>query len=309
MTTTTFSSNQLCALDHLSVLHIRGSEARSFMQSQLTNAVESLSTELAVLAGFCQAKGRLQATMLVYVDANDNQNLYAVLPTSIAETVRKRLSMFLLRTKAELVATELRVYGVTPCPTVSAFSLPCQSYPVHHTEAGTLIAAPSHDNSSRAWLISATNLDADLSATQWQAADMYAGLAWLSDSTYETFLPQDINLDIIGGVSFKKGCFPGQEVVARLHYRSIAKRRAAVGVIGSDLDLNLLPGDDIYEAAADRAFGRIINSVYVPEQQQQVVLIEALIEDLEQKDLRVQRADGPAIKLQPLPYDWTIAKY
>lgn len=312
----TFTSDQLSALDELAVLHIRGADARSFMHSQLTNAVEDLSFTQATLAGFCQIKGRLQATMLIWADPANEQNLYALLHHSIAETVRKRISMFVLRAKAELVLSEARVYGVFNAPTDS-FTLPTTHYQTSHGTDGsyTLISAPNATSTlpARAWLISyesALDTEPEIPAQQWQVADIQAGLPWIQEASYETFLPQDINLDIIGGVSFKKGCFPGQEVVARLHYRTTARRRAALGAITSPTPLDIAVGSDVFEASKpDRPFGRVINSAYDATAQQQVLLMEVIIEDIAQKTLHALNAQGPEITLQDLPFAWEIAKY
>lgn len=309
MTILSLHADQLCALDDFTVLHIRGADARSFMQAQLTNAVEDLTTDYAVLAGFCQAKGRLQATMMVWADPLDQQNLYAFLHQSIAESVRKRLSMFLLRAKAELVISPLKLYGVFNAPTAPVV-LPTQQYTVQHLEQGTLISAPNEGEKARAWLISNPSLETERSAQDWLAADIYAGLAWIQEPSYEMFLPQDINLDIIGGVSFKKGCFPGQEVVARLHYRSTAKRRAVLGVMAAPNTVEVVVGMDIFDAAQpDRPFGRIINVAYDTKQAVYALLMEAPFEDIEQKSLHLANGAGPAIEVQSLPYNWEIAKY
>lgn len=315
MTIDSFTPDQLCALDEMAVLHIRGEEARSFMQSQLTNSVDSLGAEEATLAGFCQAQGRLQATFIVWADPANEQNLYAMVRRNIAETVRKRLSMFLLRTKAELVLSEARVYGVWDAPT-TVFTLPATTYALKHLDENhSLIAAPSatSDDTGRAWLVAYgpeehRPLLAHQSASSWQAADMAAGLPWIEEGNYENLLPQDINLDIIGGVSFKKGCFPGQEVVARLHYRSTAKRRAALGIIKSATPLAITVSSDVFTAdAPDRPIGRIINSAYDDQAEQQVLLMQVPIANIEEQSL--QLADGTAIELQPLPYKWEIDKY
>lgn len=316
MDTMTFTSDQLCALDEMAVLHIRGADARSFMQSQLTNAVENLNATQAVLAGFCQIKGRLQANMLVWTDPNDEQNLYVLLHRSIAETFRKRIAMFVLRAKAELVLSEARVYGVFNAST-DAFTLPTTHYSTSHSADGssTLISAPTATTTqpARAWLIAydaALDTEPAASAQQWQAADIQAGLPWIQAASYETFLPQDVNLDIIGGVSFNKGCFPGQEVVARLHYRTTARRRAALGAIASNTPLDIAVGSDIFEASQpDRPFGRVINSAYDANAQQQVLLMEVIIADIDQQTLHALNAQGPEITVQDLPFGWEIAKY
>lgn len=315
MDSMTFPSDQLCALDDMAVLHIHGADARSFIQSQLTNAVEDLTTNQAVLAGFCQAKGRLQATMLLWLDPANEQNLYALLHRSIAEKVRQRISMFLLRAKAELTVSDSQVYGLFEAPT-EAFILPTPHYAVTHSVDGssTLISAPSAstDLPSRAWLIryEGDPLETTLPAEQWRAADIQAGLPWVEEASYETFLPQDINFDIIGGVNFKKGCFPGQEVVARLHYRTTARRRAALGFIASKQPIEVVVGNDIFEASEpERPFGRIINTAYDAQTQQQVLLMEVPIKDIAEKKLHAVSAQGDAITLIDLPFGWEIAKY
>lgn len=308
----TFTPDQLCALEQMAVLHIHGPDARSFMQAQLTNPVQDLEPNQATFAGFCQAKGRLQATMMLWVDPQNPDNLYALLHRSIAETVRKRLSMFLLRAKAELVLSTAKVYGVFEAGT-PAVQLPSSHYAVVAHHAGTLISAPSTAASlPRAWLISydGSSLDATNSAEHWQAADIQAGLPWIQEASYEAFLPQDVNLDIIGAVSFKKGCFPGQEVVARLHYRTTAKRRGALGVIASNHPLEIAIGSDIFTTEQpERPLGRVINSAYDSQAQQQTLLMEVLIEGITEKTLYTNSPKETKITLQDLPFGWEIAKY
>lgn len=312
MNTITFTPDQLCALEQMAVLHIHGPDARSFMQAQLTNPVQDLEPNQATFAGFCQAKGRLQATMMLWVDPQNPENLYALLHRSIAETVRKRLSMFLLRAKAELVFTTAKVYGVFAA-NMPAVQLPSTHYAVSAHHAGTLIRAPSATSAvARAWLISYDNnpLEATNNAEQWQAADIQAGLPWVQEASYEAFLPQDVNLDIIGAVSFKKGCFPGQEVVARLHYRTTAKRRGALGVIASDQPLDIAIGSDIFTTEQpNRPLGRVINSAYDSQAQQQTLLMEVLIDGITEKTLYTNCPKETKITLQALPFGWEIAKY
>ncbi len=314
----TFRSDQITALDDLALLHFTGADTVSFLQSQLTNAVDQITPEQAVLAGFCQAKGRLQATLVVWADPQDATARYALVKKSIATLLQKRLSLFVLRAKVKIQLSPARIYGLKAAPT-SAFTLPTPFYPVQHHDSVTLVGAPNADlkQSARAWLIQtdpeaqALDAQAQAQASDWQAADIYAGLAWVDENNYESFLPQDINLDIVGGVSFKKGCFPGQEVVARLHYRTTARRRAALGFI-TDSTMALASIQDVFSSEApERALGRVINSAYDPIQQQTALLMEVLIEDLERKALFVldEQDTQHVIQLATLPYGWEIAKY
>lgn len=311
----TFRSDSLASLDDLALLHITGDDAITFLQSQLTNTVDELRADEAVLAGFCQAKGRLQATLIVWPDPQDITARYMLVHASIAETLRKRLSLFLLRAKAKITLCDARVYGLTPAPT-TPFTLPQVRFPVQLHNGYTLIGAPNAatEQPARAWLVdysAASSLSATASPAAWAAADLYAGLAWVDESNYESFLPQDINLDIVGGVSFKKGCFPGQEVVARLHYRTTARRRAALVWTSQPKALALTSGQDVFTTAApDRPLGRIVNHAYDAAQARHVALIEVLIENIDEQALYVVVNDEPiALELGTLPYRWEIAKY
>lgn len=311
----TFSSDQLAPLDDLALLHVTGADAVTFLQSQLTNAVDELHANEAVLAGFCQAKGRLQATLIVWPDPLDNTARYVMVHSSIADTLRKRLSLFLLRAKAKITLCEARIYGLNNAPTPT-FTLPQAHFPVEQHNSYTLIGAPNHSdqNVARAWFIdysAESPLAASASSESWLAQDIYAGLAWVNAHNYESFLPQDINFDIVGGVSFKKGCFPGQEVVARLHYRTTAKRRAALAWASTAKALPLVSGQDIFTTEnPDRPLGRIINHAYDAALERHVALIEILIENIEQQSLYVLVDDKHVpLEVGSLPYGWEIAKY
>lgn len=313
----TFSSTHLTDLKDLVVLHFTGADAVTFLQSQLTNAVDQLPPEHAVIAGFCQAKGRLQASMIVWSDPLDPLARYALVKQSIASTLQKRLSLFVLRAKVKIQLCAARVYGWEPA-SGSALTLPIRTLSVQHQDGFSFITAPnsSLSDAPRAWLIQydaqAPALETQASLSDWQAKDIYAGLAWIDEHNYEAFLPQDINLDIIGGVNFKKGCFPGQEVVARLHYRTTARRRAALGLIHTAPTTQLNPGQDIFSTESpERAVGRIINIAYDHNQQHYALLMEVIIEGLAEKELFVvdNAQQQQRIQHAALPYGWEIAKY
>lgn len=306
------SAQSVCPLSHLALWHITGADTLDFMQSQLTSSVNDLTENQAVLAGFCQAKGRLQATMLVWRDPQQPAHLYVMIDRSIEEQVRKRLSMFVLRAKVNITPIHTKVYGAL-LPDSPGFQLPQAHYAVRHEQALTWIAAPNaSEQSARAWVIDWDNQiqAAELSPAHWAAADIYAGLPWVQAPIYETFLPQDINLDIIGGVNFKKGCFPGQEVVARLHYRTTAKRRAALGTLAVDAQSDIRAGMDIFACDdLERPCGRIINAAYDPQAQCWALLMEVHIEQIQTQSICLASAPQTAITVQTLPYGWEIAKY
>lgn len=202
------------------------------------------------------------------------------------------------------------------------------AWTVVHTDAGTWIAAPSADTAiDRWWHIGldpaastpgsassaiASNPDQpEVSpatgpsdeASAWQVGDIVAGLPWIVAATQDVFIPQTLNLDLIDGVSFTKGCYPGQEIVARSHYRGTVKRRMAYGCVQAGLApaSAALPNQDIYDAHhPDNPCGRVINAAY---DNRLHLLLEVQLSDLDSAAFRLGRADGPAITLQVLPYE------
>ena len=304
-------------LSDYTVISASGADALSFLHGQLTQDVTGLSPDTASLAGYCTAKGRLLATLVMWRARADNDTpdapqLYALVRRDLAEGLIKRLSMFVLRAKAKLAPAAFDVAGIWADPadlaaleTAAGGALPTAAWQRVDLPSGTWIAAPSVSGGLRWWWIAsaahqqATTLAAALrhgDAGQWLAADLAAGLPWVGAATQDLFIPQTLNLDLIGGVSFTKGCYPGQEIVARSHYRGTVKRRTAYGrwdAVGEPP----APGTDIYDAAQpDQPCGRIVDASH------EGALFEITLAALD-GDLRVGAADGIKITVTPLPYD------
>jgi folate-binding protein YgfZ len=186
----------------------------------LSNDVKALTDNQAVLAGFCNPKGRLLAVLTVI---RSKQRFICLLPSDIAESVAQRLKMFVLRSKVSIeIDSDLQLAAIEA------------DQPPHHlVDGATLVAQPNQTQSY--WLIAdetamaqqLEKLDDLLITSQqyWHLTSINAGQANIYASSKELFTPQQINLDLLGGVSFKKGCYPGQEVVARLHYLGSPSRR------------------------------------------------------------------------------------
>lgn len=153
----------------------------------------------------------------------------------------------------------------------------------------------------------AAAVGADANAEAWRALDIAAGLPWISAATQDMFIPQTLNMDLIGGVNFTKGCYPGQEIVARSHYRGTVKRRMAGGVIDTALpQAAQLAGRDTYDAGRpDSPAGRVVDAAAAAGKT--ALLMEVQLADLAGAAYRLEAADGPAIALQALPYDMAPA--
>ncbi|WP_158529610.1 YgfZ/GcvT domain-containing protein [Parvibium lacunae] len=227
------------SLPHLSHLTVTGADAVSFLQGQLTNDVALLPLNQAQWTGYCSPKGRLLATMLLWktagaTDAESTVHLLA--DTGLVSNLIKRLRMYVLRAKATVSQTDdliLASWGNLAAITQHN----SQPYQVSHPETGLqCLAMPLSGQlaSSSLWVASQTALPALVSALQdtpcqasavWRLALIGAGIAHIQAATQEAFVPQIVNYELIGGVNFKKGCYPGQEVVARSQYLGKLKRR------------------------------------------------------------------------------------
>ena len=200
-----------CArLNRYGLLAVTGADARDFLHAQLTNDVAHLPPERSALAGWCTAKGRLLATLLV-IPAPDGFLLQ--LAKDIAPAVAKRLSMFILRSKVK-IADESEAwsqYGVWEGVPRVAWDGERVSVPVGERRSLKLGKGMTQSCAR--------------TEDEWTLEEIRAGRPWITAATQDQFVPQMVNLETIGGVDFQKGCYPGQEIVARAQYRGQVKRR------------------------------------------------------------------------------------
>lgn len=307
-------------LPDLAVFEVSGTDAISFLQGQITNDIAGTPPDRACLAGYCTPQGRLLATMVLNHTRSTSDSLpvvRGVIRRDILGPVLKRLSMFVMRAKARLSETELVVRGVTLTSgertvfeTALGFKLPADAWQTSETAAGTWIAAPTN-SMPRWWLISAPEHSAALAklaeqciagdTVEWLAQDIETGLPWVEAATQDLFIPQTLNLDLIQGVSFTKGCYPGQEIVARSHYRGTVKRRMVSAVVDPEAGAELLAGVDIYDGSReDQVCGRIINIARTDDHLH--VLLESSFDAVDHQQLRALSPNGPALQLRELPY-------
>jgi folate-binding protein YgfZ len=197
----------------LGVLAFRGPEAAHFLQGQLSADIEKLPVGASTLAGLHNPQGRVVALLAVARAASDE--LFAVLPAELAAAVAQRLRKYLLRAKLRIedVGDALSVVGTTA--EVAGFASPGFPSIEWGTRRLLLVPAPRLDEFSFA----------DAAAGRWQAADVAEGLPQVYAATTEAFVAQMLNLDLLGAIDFAKGCYTGQEVIARSHYRGRVKRR------------------------------------------------------------------------------------
>jgi len=292
-------------LANLTVISARGADAAAFLHGQLTQDIQGLPDDQARLAGYCTAKGRLLATMVVW-RARDDDGLRMLVRADLAAALVKRLSMFVLRARVKLAVEPDWVQGVTTTQPGDGVSVHITGAPWQcvHTTSGTWITAPGvNARSVRGWWIGAVAEASAETDAAWDSEDIATGLPWIEAATQDLFIPQTLNLDLIGGVSFTKGCYPGQEVVARSHYRGTVKRRMAGGVVAGAItstSANIAPAADVYQREhPGEPCGRVINAARVDGVTR--VLFEAPLDAVAAGGLHVGGVDGPALEpIEPL---------
>ena len=283
---TTLSSTHIAKLDRYGLLHAAGEDARAFLHAQLTNDVENLAPGQARYAGWCSAKGRLLATFLVVPAAG---GFLLQLSRDLAPAVAKRLSMFVLRSKVKLTdeSAQWGQYGVWGAGADAWLAAQRAANP-------SLIAVPVE---AQRYLVLATvsaekQPSPNTPASEWDLAELRAGRPLIVQATQDQFVPQMVNLELAGGVDFKKGCYPGQEVVARAQYRGAVKRRM-YRLRGAVLQ----PGQERFsDDAPDHASGTVVNAAG---DESLAVLQTSAVEG--KSPIRAQ-AQAAALEVLALPY-------
>lgn len=294
------SLNGVCPLPHLGVIRVEGADAVKFLQGQLTQDFALLGPDQARLAAYCSPKGRMQASFIGWRDGP--QDVLLVCSADILEATRKRLSMFVLRAKAVLrdASAEYQLRGLLG-DAARAFG---EAAPWQLTQAGgaSVVHLYPADGTPRClWLApqgAALPAGTELPGQLWQWTEVRSGVATLTAPIVEAYVPQMLNYESIGGVNFKKGCYPGQEVVARSQFRGILKRRAFV----AHADAPLQAGQEIFhESDNTQPCGTVAQSAPAPTGGFDA-LVSMQISAAQGGRLSVGTPDGPPLQLGALPY-------
>ena len=289
----------VAALTHLGVLAVSGTDAESFLHNQLTNDVLELRPGSMHLGGYCSPKGRLLATLLIW---KTDDGVMLVMPRELLPGIQKRLQMFVLRSKVTIAdVSEQTVLIGAAAPGLQEISF--------SEKDGVNAVWPSAAGLQRAlWMgpvEPATHLWKTLSktltpssASHWRWLDIIAGLPMVVEATREQFVPQMVNFDLVGGVNFRKGCYPGQEIVARSQYLGKLKRRM---LLASTQAAIAAAGMEIFsEADPDQPCGLVVNAERNPEGTWDL-LVEIKLEAA-QTPVHLDAANGQLLRFLELPY-------
>ena len=297
--------NGTCALPQLGVIQAQGEDAANFLHNQLTNDVLLLPVGQARLAAFCNAKGRMQASFVVVKTAPDMVLL--VMPQDLLAQTLKRLSMFVLRAKVKLTDAsnqwQLRGLLGDSARAAVADAAPWQTVAWAGGHAVALYPAVAGDaRQERAFWIGAQDQAAPegpaISLEVWAWGSVLSGVPFVTQPVFEAFVPQMLNYESVGGVNFKKGCYPGQEVVARSQFRGTLKRRMAL--VHSPVALSA--GQDVFTPAdPDQPCGTVVQCAARPNGQGFDALVSGTLESM-QTGWHAGSATGEKLELLPLPY-------
>jgi tRNA-modifying protein YgfZ len=285
--------------DDLGVIRASGADARVFLQAQLTQDITSLQPGRFRLAGYCSAKGRLLASFFVWLDGPDD--VLMVCSADLLAPTLKRLSMFVMRSKCKLIdaSGELACWGFTSAREDASAAGDVTT----PAEGQTLLRLADAIDGPARWLLVAPreagtpellSSASAIPSAEWLALEVNSGVPRITAANSEQFVPQMVNFDLVDGVNFQKGCYPGQEVVARSQYRGTVKRR----LFRFSADANVEPGMDVFDAADPlQPAGRVVNAGHG------VLLGEVKLAALEGSGLHLGSADGPALQRLAMPYN------
>lgn len=259
--------NRFVVLDQVSLIEVQGEDHIEFLQGQLTQDIKLLTQGQAKFAGFCNPKGRLLAFMLAYGYHNA---IHIQIGKSIEESILKRLRMYVLRSKVSIqsLSDQFTQIGFLGSEALTKININAPQNFLEITASHDVIIMRISKDTERYQLIG-KNLAVDaliklalseytpMSIDEWNNASILDGIPEVFPSTQEAFIPQSLNMDLIDGVNFKKGCYTGQEIVARTHYLGKVKRR--MYRVSLESQNNLIPGDLILNEKKEEV-GQLVRS-------------------------------------------------
>jgi len=309
------SGDIITPITEMAYIHATGDDAKTFLQGQLTNDIGLITPQLSQLSGYCNPKGRLLALFRI-TQHSDGYRLH--LPSSLLERTLKRLKMFVLMAKVTLEASspESIHIGIAGSGVIEQLkqqfnNLPDDENGVSEENGITIIRHPGNQprfeligdqNSIQAlWSVLSPSLTT-IGSSAWQLLEINAAQPQVVAETVEMFIPQMLNLHVINGVNFKKGCYPGQEVVARLHYRGKLKRHMHIAQFQADTCP--MPGAPLYPANGDsgvQSVGNVVLAQPISSNEYRALCVIANDFTVE-NGVCLQLDTKTALKLHDLPY-------
>ncbi len=301
----------LCDLSHLGLIHVTGEDKSDFIQGQLTNDITQVNDDISQLSSYCDPKGRMLASFRIF---QHQEALFMLMPREQVEPILRRLKMFVLRAKVTLedVTEQLAIIELAGDCAASCVSHPPDAVnAVTHQAALTVIRAPGDrsrlqilgdvESVQAIWRQAAQQGAVPISSQGWRLLDIRAGLPQIYSATTGAFVPQMANMQLVDGINFKKGCYTGQEVVARMQYLGKLKRRMYRLHINADPMPKI--GEDLYPKTAEstQSTGKIVDIAPTAKGGYEALAI-GRIDDMEADNIRLGTAEQATIQRLSLPY-------
>jgi folate-binding protein YgfZ len=293
--------NGLTPLPHLGVIRAQGDDAAKFLHGQLTQDFSLLGLSEARLAAFCSAKGRMQASFIAF--KRSHTDILLLCSRDLLAPTLKRLSMFVLRAQVKLsdASAQWALYGLAGEAVQALVPGTHKPWSRQDIGAASVVHLYPADGTSRALWVAPTGTPAPAGAVlkneDWLWSEVRSGVATLTQPLFEAFVPQMLNYESLGGVNFKKGCYPGQEVVARSQFRGTLKRRGYLAHSAAAMQA----GQEIFDAAETiQPCGIVAQAAAAPGGGFDAIV--SLQTAAAQAHLQLGQAGGPALQLLPLPY-------
>lgn len=294
-------------LSHLASISVTGADNAKFLQGQLTCDIFSLSDSLASIAGFCNPKGRVISTLLVL---KTNDSFLLLLPRSLLNKVITKLQMYILRSAVRLGDENqgLKLFGFScPATEIGSLKLPTENFAVGRGGDGNLfVRLPSP---SPRYLCIANQQDAlsqldqhnghlvaDDSA-EWLFQDISSGFPWFDSEQSELYIPQMLNIDGLGGISFNKGCYTGQEIIARTHFLGKAKRNLFPAECSAATETPAA-GISVLNDETKQSVGAVLSAITYAQNTRLLLVLQ--VSDAEAHQLVLDDAKQTAIKIVPI---------
>ena len=296
-----------CPLSHEGVLAVRGSDAAKFLQGQLTCNLNYLSDTQASLGARCTQKGRMQSSFRILLQGD---GVLMAMATDLLEPQLADLKKYAVFSKSKLTdesAAWVR-FGLSNADHALAslgLELPAETDSVARADA--LIAIRVSPARAELWVpaeqadtvssqLAAHVKEADLN--EWLLGQIRAGIGQVMPQTREVFIPQMLNLQAVGGVSFKKGCYTGQEIVARMQYLGKLKRRLyRLSLNAADMPE---PGTPLFSASHNSSIGEVVIAAKADQALELLAVLQA--EAADSGDVHLGTLEGPGLQLLELPY-------
>jgi len=301
----------LCDLSQFGVLKVHGEEAQGFLHNLFSSDVNALTPQKAEYSSFNTAKGRALATFLIWRSGTE---FFLQLPQSLLAPMQKKLSMYVLRAKVKIenASDGIVCLGFSGAGVAALLQQHFPALPqapldvVPHAGASLIrlgedrfqiVTTPQHATALWQKLGTGTR---PVGSPCWDWLDIRAGIPWILPQTQEAFVPQMVNLDLTGAVNFKKGCYPGQEVVARMHYLGKPKRRMYLAHVFSESAPQ--PGDELFSMELEgQGCGQVLNSAPAPGGGYDLLAV-VQIASHDAFPVHLGALTGARLQFQPLPY-------